>query len=264
MNHNSNSVAADVRRRAQQWLRPTCAAMNGFTLIELLVVIAMIAILAALLFPALTAAKAAARNAQCINNLRQLGLASRLYWDEHDNFTFRYLTGATNGGRLYWFGWIKNGAEGDREFDATQGALYPYLGERGPEVCPSLNYSSSLYKFKAKGAAYGYGYNYYLGQKPISMDRVTRPSDIALLADAAQINDFQAPASPENPMLEEFYYIDAEDSNYPNVHFRHQLKANAVFCDGHVAGEKPAPNSLDGRLPGQHVGRLPASALRIP
>lgn len=237
---------------------------SGFTLIELLVVIAVIALLAALLLPALVAAKAAARKATCISNLRQLGLASQMYWDEHENRTYLYRGGATNGGQVYWFGWIGTGVEGERNFDAARGALYPYLQGRGPEICPSLNYSSGVYKYKAKGAAYGYGYNYYLGEQHVSMERVLRPAEIALLADAAQINDFQAPASSDNPLLEEWYYIDAEDSNYPNVHFRHQAKANVVFCDGHVGTERPELNSMDGRLPGQQVGRLPAALLRFP
>ncbi len=52
---------------------------QGFTLIELLVVIAIIAVLIALLLPAVQAAREAARRAQCVNNLKQLGLAMHNY-----------------------------------------------------------------------------------------------------------------------------------------------------------------------------------------
>src|SRR6516162_1784656 len=55
----------------------------GFTLIELLVVIAIIAVLIALLLPAVQAAREAARRAQCVNNLKQLGLAIQNYHDVH-------------------------------------------------------------------------------------------------------------------------------------------------------------------------------------
>jgi prepilin-type N-terminal cleavage/methylation domain-containing protein/prepilin-type processing-associated H-X9-DG protein len=237
----------------------------GFSVIELLVVIAVIAVLASMLLPALTAARAAARRAQCVDNLRQLGLAARMYWDDYEDRTFRYLSGTTNGGRLYWFGWLQPGAEGDRAFDVSQGALYSYLQGSGVEICPSLDYQSTLYKYKAKGAAYGYGYNLYLGQTSISTSLIKRPADTVLLADAAQVNDFQAPASPENPMLEEFYYVDADvGAGYPNAHFRHQHQANAVFCDGHVDRETPVTGSLDARLPGQWVGRLRPECLRLP
>lgn len=64
---------------------PRTAKTNGFTLIELLVVIAIIAILAAILFPVFSQAKAAAKKTACLANVKEIGLAAQLYIQEYDD-----------------------------------------------------------------------------------------------------------------------------------------------------------------------------------
>jgi len=243
-------------------------ANSGFTLIELLVVIAIIAILSAMMLPALARCKTSAHRVKCVSNLRQLGLAAQMYWDDNSDACFRYTSGFTNGGQLFWFGWLGPGAEGERAFDPATGALFPYLHGRGVEMCPSLNHAMTQFKLKATGAAYGYGYNKYLSpgtskQPPKKISRVTRPSETILLADAAQVNDFQPPGSTVTPMLEEWYYVD-DSVNYPNGHFRHSQRADAAFCDGHVGSEKFLPGSIDPKLPDHFVGRLRVESLIVP
>ncbi len=240
---------------------------RAFTLIELLVVVAIIAILASLLLPVLQKSKASAQRAGCASNLHQLGIAAHLYWDDNNGRCFAYGVTPTNSGQLYWFGWISDGAEGQRVFDASLGALYPYLRGRGVETCPSFNTLSPSVKLKAVSGTYAYGVNLALAsrlpQPAISLDRVKRPADFLLFADAAQVNTWQAPASTTHPMLEEWYYVD-NSPNQPNGHFRHQDRANVAFCDGHVAPEKMVNGSKDTRMPAERVGRFRAEALVLP
>lgn len=236
----------------------------GFTLVELLVVLAVVALIAALLMPALSRGRSSARRVQCLSQLHQLGLAAQLYWDDHNGRLFRYRAGSTNGGDVYWFGWLARGAEGTRAFDPSAGALHPYLSAHGVNLCPALDHALREFKRKATGAAHGYGYNLHAstppGEPALPLSRVERPSSTLLLADAAQVNTFQPPASPSHPMLEEFYYVNASE---PTTHFRHLERANGVFFDGHAAGETMLDGTLDRRLPRHRIARLPPGLLLL-
>jgi len=124
---------------------------QGFTLIELLVVIAIIAILAAILFPVFAQAREKARQASCESNLKQIGLAFKMYVQDYDekwpasrahgntgDYTSAGQTGAI-GQDFAYGGWMSN-------------ALIPYTKNQQIYKCPSIN-ANGFYDPWAGGTA---------------------------------------------------------------------------------------------------------------
>ena len=272
---NFRNRACICRKCVEKFQRERTAIQNysAFTLIELLVVIAIIAILAAMLLPALARSKSQAQRAACEGNLRELGIATEIYLGDNANFYFNRCAAPTTAGQQWWFGWLASGAEGQRAFDLSTGNLFPYLHGSDVRLCPSPAWDSPQFKPKGTNVIFSYGCNSFLfaaqNQSPVSAGKISRPADTALYADAAQVNIFQPPASAGNPMFEEFYYLDLETNysnpnNQPNGHFRHSQKANVTFADGHVALENSVTGSFDKRLPNQFIGQLRPEILTVP
>ncbi len=111
-------------------MRGRCGSRTGFTLIELLVVIAIIAVLIALLLPAVQAAREAARRSQCVNNLKQIGLALHNYHSTNDVFPMGSSMNPLNGPGDYNLTWSQWSAHS---------LMLPYL-EQAP-LYNSANFS---------------------------------------------------------------------------------------------------------------------------
>lgn len=244
---------------------------NAFTLIELLVVIVIICILVGVLLPVLNSVKVSSARVISAHSLSEMIIGGRLYLQDHGNMMWQYEKPAP-GGVQWWFGFESSASlslpEGQRYADYSQGPLGPYaISSGGIKTDPAfLQYGSRLMPKYIDGN-YGYGYNVVLAAdsygNPRNAMQVQNPSQMVVFATCAQVNTFESPASPDNPMIEEFYMIS---DTQVTAHFRHGRYALAAFLDGSVRAlsmdTDMRPGSQDMRMPSANIGILNSSYIR--
>ncbi|MEO0475980.1 MAG: prepilin-type N-terminal cleavage/methylation domain-containing protein [Planctomycetota bacterium] len=226
---------------------------SAFSLIELLVVVSIIALLIAILLPALSVARESTQDTQCKSNLKQLGIAQFAYASDHKG----NYTSARD-----WVGPQGTPGYGDpTNIDTvTQGTLFPYINESAElYLCPVATVKLDTTPWSGRPLVRNYVQNWNTGTNPefasemYDIDDVRKPSELVLLTEE---NSFRIPGfsnytmndgylvsrfSATNPQPVDCFGSFHNDGGQPENGYAH-----AVFADGSVS-------SVDYR--GDHTGK---------
>ncbi len=219
-------------KQSKRSMKNMKVSQTKFTLIELLVVIAIIAILAAMLLPALSAARERARGANCVNNLKQVGLHMALY-TQNSNELLPPQFQQWNGGYRYWPATL---------ILSTDMSLAPF-------ACPSFAENQSdwskwtINEGNAENSWYRpvFAMNGRIGfsMEKSALARFSTPANTMLLADAYY-------AKNNN---ESYYYllqVFSTSTDAACLAGRHGNCITTLYCDGHVVLEQAHANGQGG------------------
>jgi prepilin-type N-terminal cleavage/methylation domain-containing protein/prepilin-type processing-associated H-X9-DG protein len=241
---------------------------HAFTLIEVLVVIAVIAILAALLLPTLSVAKARGQQTACVNNLKQLANCWLMYASDNDSkLAGNWPTASGNPSvptatNNWTYGNMKIAAEATNILLVQQGTLFPYTSEAGPYHCPadlsetngaarvrsySMNgWFGSTYMATVPGEA---GFQVYLKESAMAAKGT---SGLWVFIDEHE-------ASIDDGWFEVTMNDSAPFASFPAT--RHLRGYNLSFADGHV--EHYALRDPGTQFPGAYVERNNSDWIRL-
>jgi len=249
-------VSRSVERHGRQAVRPGRLAPTrppGFTLIELLVVIAIIAILAALLLPALSRAKSKAYRVACLNDLKQIGIYMQMYTDENNDVfpAHRNQNIDSNSVGISMTNW----------WGTTLLAMANNLTQSNLFHCPALSGRRTdggvawSWSFDPHFVGYGYN-NYFLGLHPylattllvggihfdtapdFKRSSILRPADTLMFADSMPASgDINSTACWSSDC---WWPFSSKASHQGLETYRHGGLGNVVFTDGHGEARKDA------------------------
>jgi prepilin-type N-terminal cleavage/methylation domain-containing protein/prepilin-type processing-associated H-X9-DG protein len=242
--------------------------LHAFTLIELLVVIAIIAILAAILFPVFAQARESGRQTVCSSNMRQLGMAMRLYLADHDDVWFPAVTASDLGPNFTrfqpWIGYDTNNSDehptlGDvlkpAQNPVRPGTLDSYIKNEGVKKCPTmprqwqlsyaLNYWSDAWPSdyldahpEDRGSEYGPASKTYEENADIGYVVFKGATDAEIEDSAYTLIAWEHEAHLANCAFlqrPDWLFSPPPDSNLrDHFHFLHRDGANGLWTDGHV------------------------------